>query len=223
MSTEEPNRRNERKFRWLAAFYDAFDLVFLLDPKSNPRHALAAKIPNDALRILDVCTGTANNAIAVAEANPQNRITGVDLSPDMIAVAERKIRQRDLQTITIHHMNATGMDFQPGTFDIVMISFGLHEFDRELMGRVLREMQRVLKRGGKLYIVDYERGKGFLRSVLFDLYLRIFEPKHLPQFLAYNWAEILGEVGLELDELEICLFSKLISATKPIVPTEHVS
>ena len=46
MSIDRHSRRSERKFRWLAAFYDAFDLVFLFDPKANPRHALAAKISN---------------------------------------------------------------------------------------------------------------------------------------------------------------------------------
>lgn len=79
-------RQIKLKFGVLASFYDLFDVLFLLDKKRNPRHALARKIPNEVLRILDVCVGTANSAIAVAEANSRNEIVGIDLSADMIAV-----------------------------------------------------------------------------------------------------------------------------------------
>jgi len=204
------------KFKLLAKFYDLFDLVFLFDRGKNPRYALARKIPNEALRILDVCVGTANSALVVAEANDRNEIVGIDLSPDMIAVAEDKIRKRGIQNITIHQMDATKMSFQDGEFDVAMVSFGLHEMGYELMMDVLREMHRVLKGEGQLYIVDYEQADGAVKNFLFSIYLRLFEPKHISEFLRYDWAEILGGIGFRIDGVEKHLFSKLISATKQL-------
>ena len=205
------------KFKLLASFYDLFDLVFRLDRNRNPRYALARKIPNQPWRILDVCAGTGNSAIVVAEANDRNEIIGIDLSADMIAVAESKIRKRRLGGVRIEPMDATRMSFQDGEFDVAMVSFGLHELDYPLMMRILKEMCRVLKDGGKLYIVDYEREAGVVTNLLFSAYLWLFEPRHMAQFLRYDWTKILLSVGIRVDGVEKHFFSKLISATKPCV------
>jgi ubiquinone/menaquinone biosynthesis C-methylase UbiE len=102
------------KFKWLATFYDLFDLTFLLDKTRNPRYALTRNIPNEPLRILDVCVGTANSSIVIAEANDQNEIVGIDLSPDMIAKAKNKIRRRGIRNMSIHKMDAASMSFPGG-------------------------------------------------------------------------------------------------------------
>jgi len=209
---EDYERQVKLKFKLLATFYDLFDIPFLLNEKENPRRALARKISNGTLRILDVCIGTANSAIAVAEVNDRNEVIGVDLSPDMIAVAESKIRRRGIQNISIRQMDATKMTFQDGEFDIAMISFGLHELDYDLMMDILKEMCRVLKESGKLYIVDYEREDGFLKNLVLSIHLKVFEPSHMPQFLRYDWVEILQSIGFQVTETEKYLFSKLICA-----------
>ena len=201
------------KFKWLATFYDLFDLTFLLDKTRNPRYALARKIPNEPLRILDICVGTANSSIVIAEANDQNEIVGIDLSPDMIAKAKNKIRRQGMRNMSIHKMDAASMSFPDGEFDIAMISFGLHELGHELMMTVLREICRVLKEGGKLYIVDYER-QGGIKGLLFSIYLRIFEPEHMPRFLTYDWAKVLLGAGVQINATEKYPFSKMISAVK---------
>jgi ubiquinone/menaquinone biosynthesis C-methylase UbiE len=210
-------KRIKLKFKVLAAFYDLFDLAFLIDRKRNPRYALARKIPDEALRILDVCAGTANSAIVVAQANVHNEIICIDLSPDMMAVAYNKVRKRNIRNISIHQMNAENMNFQAGEFDVVMISFALHEMAYEMMLKVLRQMCRVLKDGGKLYIIDYGREDGWCKNLPLSMHLKVFEPKHMAQFLKYDWAETLKEVGFQLISSEKYIFSKVIVATKQSV------
>jgi len=173
---------------------------------------LAKKIPNAALRILDVCIGTANSAVTVAEANNQNQIIGIDLSPDMIAVAENEIRKLGIQNISIREMDATKMSFKDGQFDIAMISFALHELGYELMMSILKAMSRVVKESGRLYIIDYEREEGSFKNFMLSIFLKIFEPGHMQQFLRYDWDEILQSVGFRVTDTEKYLFSKLISA-----------
>jgi len=207
-------RQIKLKFKLLAIFFDLFDLPYHLNKKTNPRYALARKISNENLRILDVCVGTAIDSIAVGEAKDRNEIVGIDLSPEMISVAKGKIRKRGLRNISLNQMDAAKMSFQDSIFDIAMISFGLHELNYELMMDVLKEMHRVLKNGGKLYIVDYERQGGSVINFFLSIYLKIFEPKHITQFLKYDWNMILQYVGFQVNDVEKCFFSKLISATK---------
>jgi len=211
---QEYEGRNKLKFKLLASFYDLFDIPFRLNRNGNPRLALAKKIPNTALCILDVCIGTANSAIAVAEANDQNEIMGIDLSQDMIAVAEDKIRKQSIQNISIRQMDATKMTFQDGEFDIAMISFALHELDYELMTCILKEMSRVVKGSGSLYIIDYEREDSLIKSLILSIHLKIFEPGHMSRFLRYDWNDILQRVGFRVIGTERYLFSKLISADR---------
>ena len=202
------------KFRVIARFYDLFDLVFLLGKDANPRIALARRIPNEPVQILDVCAGTGNSALEVAMTNEHNRIIGVDLSPDMIAVAERKIRSKGITNLSIENMDATRMSFNDGEFDVVMVSFGLHEMKLDLMTDVLAEMSRVLKPGGSLFVIDYERESGHIMNLCFSIFLKVFEPPHLSEFLDYDWRNILGDAGCEVTGVEKYRISKLITAVK---------
>jgi len=202
------------KFRFLTSFYDLFDLAFAPAPERNPRRVLAGKIPNEPLRILDVCVGTAQSSIGIAQANDRNEIVGIDLSPHMIALAREKIRSRGIRNLSIHEMDARRMSFPDGQFDIAMVSFGLHEMDYGLMVDVLGEMHRVLKEGGRLYIVDYHRGDGRIERWILSVFLKLFEPSHMGQFLKYDWTRILQDMGFRLDGTERLLFSKLICAAR---------
>lgn len=201
------------KFRLLAFWYDAFEM-FISDKKSNPRRALAEKIPNTAVTILDVCAGTANSSIAVAEKNDKNRITGIDLSPDMISIANRKIKKLNLKNIDISRMNAINMEFKDNEFDIIMISFGLHEMNFIIMNNVLKEMHRVLKKNGLLYIVDFAKENKFMVKLLLWFYMKIFEPSHMKDFINYDWRSILRKIGLNATNVEKYRFSQLITAVK---------
>lgn len=202
------------KFKFLSWFYDTFDCAFILDQSKNPRKNLAQKIPNENIQILDVCVGTANTAIIIAQKNSKNNIIGIDLSKDMIAVAEKKRSKHKITNLSFLQMDATEMNFTNSYFDVVMVSFGLHELGYELMMKILYEMNRVLKKGGKLYIIDYKKEDDSFRALLLWLCLRLFEPKHMSEFLQYNWGKILKKVGFHIKANEKQLFSKLISAAK---------
>jgi len=202
------------KFRLIAHFYDLFDLPFILDKRTNPRLALARRIPNKPLHILDMCTGTAIASITVAQANPDNRIVGIDLSPDMLTIADAKLSKKHVQNVSLRQMNAARMTFRDGAFDACMVSFGLHEMNYEAMVTVLKEMHRVLRDGGSLFIVDYARQGGPFINMLFSVYLKVFEPKRIFEFLKHDWNSILKDTGFHVVNVDQCFFAKLISAAK---------
>jgi len=100
--------------------------------------------------ILDVCCGTGDIAIALARENPAFDVTGIDFSPAMLAQA----REKGAGITTLHWVQGDVMDlpFKDESFDVVCISFGLRNTPD--YRRVLREMRRILRPGGKVYCLD---------------------------------------------------------------------
>ncbi len=192
-------------------FYLLERLVFWKD-EMDPRAVLVRKIPDDDLSILDVCCGTGRDSLALAKSN--NTITGIDLSPHMLARARKKARMKGLTNTSFHQMNATEVGFQDQEFDVIVSSFALHEMDYEPMITALKEMHRVLKKGGRIYLVDYGREDHPVLQWVFSAYLKISYPQRVHEFLDYDWNKILGDIGFRLDAIEKCRVSRLICAMK---------
>jgi ubiquinone/menaquinone biosynthesis C-methylase UbiE len=86
--------------------------------------------------------------------------------------------------------------------------------DFPLTTQVLREIHRVLRTRGRLYLVEFERDLNPWVQFLFHIYTRISYPPSVQQFFQYDWAEILHNAGFLLDGIERYRVSKLICATK---------
>jgi demethylmenaquinone methyltransferase/2-methoxy-6-polyprenyl-1,4-benzoquinol methylase len=198
----------------LSFFYDSLEIFYHFNTKTNPRHGLARLIPNDDSRILDVCFGTGNSTLLVAKNNDRNRITGLDLSADMLEVANRKIRKRGLTNIETIRMDAAEMDLEDESFDVATSSFGLHEMEYPVMESILKEMSRVLKRDGKLYLVDYRVLDTELKRLLFRVYILLTSPPHVKDFLKYDWEAIMKECGFRIDRIEPYKISQITCATR---------
>jgi ubiquinone/menaquinone biosynthesis C-methylase UbiE len=207
-------RANALRVWWLEHSYRLFDVPFALDRRGNPRHALARQIPQEPLRILDLCCGPGNSALAVAQAHARATVVGADLSPHMLAVARGRMVRRGLHNVHLCQTDAGRLPFADGVFDAAMISFGLHELDPDVMLRALSELSRVLKPGGRLYIVDFAHETGWLRKAILGAFVRLVEPPHMPWFLGLDWAELLGCYGLRLESSERFAFSQLSLASK---------
>ena len=213
MQTQTYHKRIKLKYKILSFFYDLIELFFS-NPETNPRHGLARQIPNNDLHILDVCFGTGNSTLLVAKNNSKNRITGVDLSADMLQVANRKIRKQGLSNVITLRMDALNMDFEDESFDIATSSFGLHEMEYPVMENILKEMNRVLKKGGKLYLVDYQLQDTAVKRFFFRVYLFLTSPPHVKDFLKYDWEAVMKACGFRIDKLESYRISQIICASR---------
>ncbi len=103
-------------------------------------------------RVLDVCCGT--GAQAYVYARHGLIATGLDLSPDMLRQAVYYQRQASFTTIL---GDAAHLPFTDGSFDAASISLALHDKEAALQQDILREMRRVVRRGGQLILLDYAR------------------------------------------------------------------
>lgn len=123
--------------------------------------------------ILDVCTGTGDLAIRFAQADRQSKLWGIDQSQDMLRLARRKINHKGLSgRIKLLEANALQLPFRDDSFDIVSVAFGLRNIGQHR--RAIREMSRVLKKGGRLLILEFSTPGDNLLSRTYRLYLNNF-------------------------------------------------
>jgi demethylmenaquinone methyltransferase/2-methoxy-6-polyprenyl-1,4-benzoquinol methylase len=128
------------------------------------KHLAAYPNPN----ILDVATGTGDFAIAALRYKP-SRITGIDLSPEMLKIGEDKMKKKGLdKIIQLQVGDSENMPFANDTFDAVTVAFGVRNFENLELG--LTEMNRVLKPGGKAIILEFSKPRNAFFKSLFNLY-----------------------------------------------------
>jgi demethylmenaquinone methyltransferase/2-methoxy-6-polyprenyl-1,4-benzoquinol methylase len=192
----------------LSKFYDLFELIFLLTDKGNPRSGLLDVISDIPQRILDVCVGTAATSIVVANRFKQSQILGIDISDGMLAIARKKIAQKNLTNLDITNMSADAMQFSDNSFDIVMVSFALHEFEQDLREKVFMEVSRVLKSGGKFCVIDFARQENRPNQVFMKIWTLI-EPSCFSAFLEIDWQRQLDNYGLHFESKKEFSFSNL--------------
>jgi len=134
-----------------AAFAPLYDFVFghLLQP--GRRHAIRAMGLRPGERVLEVGVGTGMSLpLYPADA----RITGVDLSAEMLAKARERVRERGLQNVEdLLEMDATHLTFPDNSFDVVIAMYIISVVDQP--EQVAQEMLRVCKPGGRLLIVNH--------------------------------------------------------------------
>jgi len=125
--------------------------------------------------ILDVATGTGDIAIQCAKALPDAQIIGIDLSDQMLQIAEQKTAAKGLSDrIRYQKDDCMNLSFADETFDAVTAAFGIRNFE-DLDGG-LKEMCRVLKKGGVLSIAELTEPVSFPMKQLFHCYSHTILP-----------------------------------------------
>lgn len=134
---------------------------------------LADKLNDKDALVLDVACGTGDLALELQKA-AKAKVIGTDFCRPMLAIAKDKNAPENL---TIPYLEADGMNlsFADNTFDAVTIAFGLRNFSNWEDG--LRELHRILKKDGKLIILEFSAPvvPGFRQ--LFQFYFTKILPK----------------------------------------------
>ncbi|PYZ98429.1 bifunctional demethylmenaquinone methyltransferase/2-methoxy-6-polyprenyl-1,4-benzoquinol methylase UbiE [Alteribacter lacisalsi] len=143
-------------------------------------------------RALDVCCGTADWTLALAEAaGPEGEITGLDFSENMLEAGRKKVKEKNVRNISLVQGNAMELPFKDNSFDYVTIGFGLRnvpDFDH-----VIREMHRVVKPGGLVTCLETSQPSMLGFKQLYWLYFRrvmpIFGKMFAKSYQEYSWLQ----------------------------------
>lgn len=104
--------------------------------------------------VLDVGTGPGQLLAAIARARPDVRASGVDLSADMVAVAERTVAPFG-DRVGVRVGDVADLPYDDDTFDLVVTSFSMHHWAD--VPAAVPELARVLRPGGRVYVYDFAR------------------------------------------------------------------
>lgn len=187
-----PEVRNRVKFFILSPIYDGFYRVVPMDPHRE----IARRLPAGTRRVLDLCTGTAL-VPAVLATNPELFVVGLDLSPEMLAMGRVKLAHAGRRNAVLVRADAGELPFADGSFDAVTVSFGLHELPTAVREHAVREVSRVLRRGGAFVVADLDRPPRF--GWLVDAYLRLGEPAHAREVIGDGLVGLLRTAGFVVE------------------------
>lgn len=153
------------------------------------RDLLPALVTGEPRRVLDVACGTGESTLAWHRRFMEASVVALDVSPYMLAVAERKVA--GIPRIEVRCANAEALPFEDASFDCVTASLLFHELPEDVPPGVLAEMCRVLRPGGEVALLEpYRQGGRLLRPIPFP------EP-YLKDFLGTDWDAALSRAGFE--------------------------
>jgi len=175
--SQAPGRKQEvqQMFNHIAARYDLLNHLLSMGIDKGWRRKLVKLMARDNPKhILDLATGTADLAIAASAIRPE-KITGVDIAEEMLAIGQEKVDKLGLgKMITLLKADSENLPFGDSTFDAATVAFGVRNYENLPKG--LSEMCRVLKPGSKAFILEFSRPQQFPIKQLFGLYSKFVLP-----------------------------------------------
>jgi demethylmenaquinone methyltransferase / 2-methoxy-6-polyprenyl-1,4-benzoquinol methylase len=155
VAVDKSPQRIAAMFDGIAKRYDFLNHLLSagLDRRWRASAIRAIRLAPDA-RVLDLCSGTADFAIAAAHASAGVRVLGVDFAAAMLAIGRGKLAAAGLSDrVTLVRGDATTIPVRDGWADAATIGFGIRNVVEP--ARALRELARVIKPGGTLAILEF--------------------------------------------------------------------
>lgn len=127
--------------------------------------------------IIDVATGTGDVAFRLLREFPDSTVTGIDISPQMLAVARRRSAetgQENSRRVSFLEGDCLNLPFDDNRFGMATVAYGVRNFEHLQQG--LNEIYRVLKPGGALCIIELSEPESPFWRIPYRLYTQIAIP-----------------------------------------------
>jgi demethylmenaquinone methyltransferase/2-methoxy-6-polyprenyl-1,4-benzoquinol methylase len=120
-------------------------------------------------KILDIATGTGDLAFAACKINPEE-IIGIDISSEMLNIANQKrLKFKSSVSIKFEPGDSENINHPDNSFDAAMVAFGVRNFEN--LDKGLSEINRVLKKDGKLVVLEFSKPKNIFFKKIYHFYL----------------------------------------------------
>lgn len=170
--------------------YDAVTGFAAPPNEIKQRQKAIATIRGEPQSILDLGCGTGSSTLILKQAFAQAKVTGLDISPYMLLMAEYKSQKAGL-VVDWQQGLAEGTSFRGEQFDLISISFLFHETPVPIAQEILQESMRLLKPGGQVIILDGNQQKlrhaDWLVKLFREPYSRLYARECVD-----NWLKDLG-------------------------------
>ena len=133
--------------------YDPVTQYVLAPNEDWNREAVIKAVQGNPRKILDLGCGTGSTTIMLKQAFSNAEVVGLDLSPQMLVVAEYKAQQAGLDIQWLHGLAET-TSFADEEFDLVTASLLFHETPSDIAQEILEEAYRLLSPQGQIIILD---------------------------------------------------------------------
>lgn len=172
-----PKSDSWQMFNAISPQYDQLNRLLSFNLDRGWRRSLGIWLPNRRkLQLLDLATGTGDVIISLLKRSPDiEAACGLDLADEMLKIAEQKVRAAHLsEKISLRHGDAQAIPYPDESFDVVTTAFGIRNMP--VPEKVLAEMFRVLKKGGRVIILEFSLPQNFILRGLQLFYLRQIIP-----------------------------------------------
>ncbi len=177
-----------------------YDLWARLTESRARARALELAAIRDGQDILEVAVGTGVAFYAMAERNPGGSNTGVDLSPGMLNRAEKRLQNLAHRNWTLKPGTALQLDVPDESVDLLMNNYLFDLLGFDDMGKVISEFKRVLRKGGKLVLVNMTKGERFGSHVYERIYR--WSPRAMGGCRGVRMSSRLKEHGFKVETRE---------------------
>ncbi len=171
---EEKTAQLARMFNKISDKYDQFnDIMSWGMARVWRKHSLLTLKPYNPKQILDIAAGTADMCIKSYEYLNPDHVTGVDISEQMLEMGRVKVSKAKLSDkIALQVQDVSALTFSDGSFDAATIAFGIRNFEK--LDQSLQQINRVLRPGGHLLILEMNEPEKGLLYKGYQLYTKIF-------------------------------------------------
>lgn len=155
------------KYEWLTPLYDPL-IRWTLRESTFKRQLVKQAGIERGHRVLDLGCGTGTLALLIKSHHPKADVFGLDADPKVLEVARAKAAKGGLN-VRFDHGMAFELPYPDMSFDRVISSLLFHHLTRENKERTLKEVFRVLRRGGELHVADWGKAQNRLMRTAFLL------------------------------------------------------
>lgn len=163
--------------------------------RQSYHNILKAQLIREPIDILDLGCSVGMSSFALQNIYPQAKVTGVDLSPYFLAVAQYRSQQQNSK-INWVHAAAESTDLPSASFDLVSIFLMCHELPQTATLQIFREAKRLLRTNGHLAIMDMNpESEIYAKMPPYILTLLKSTEPYLDQYFSLDISAALAEAG----------------------------
>jgi len=159
--------------------------------------------PQPSDTAIDIATGGGFTALALARHTAH--VTAIDITQEMLQEAEKAAAEQEVANITFLKNDVHDLSFAEASFDIAACRFAAHHFvDLE---RAMRQIHRVLKPGGRLYILDCSVAGSTEDQVFINSIERLRDSSHVNSRSGREWRDLLEKLRFNVESAEVKMWT----------------